>query len=100
MGNPLHWVEGPWPGKLALAARPRGDDWLPDELAGWQRVGVDTVYSLLTSAEEQALDLTNERSEAGLLGLRYESFEILDREVPDSPADLAKALDRLESHLN
>ena len=31
-------------GKLALAARPRGDDWLEDEIAGWRREGVDTVF--------------------------------------------------------
>jgi len=24
----LHWVDGPWPGRLAVAARPRGGDWL------------------------------------------------------------------------
>lgn len=29
MWTPLHWVTGPWPGKLAHAARPRGP-WLSD----------------------------------------------------------------------
>jgi hypothetical protein len=51
----LHWVEGAWPGKLAMAARPRGGDWLQDELADWRRSGVNTVFSLLTEEEEHDL---------------------------------------------
>ncbi len=33
LGTTLYWVRGPWPGKLALAARPRGGEWLDDEIA-------------------------------------------------------------------
>ena len=88
----LHWVEGPWRGKLALAARPRGGDWLPDELANWQREGVDTVFSLLTDQEEQDLDLSQERAEATAHGLAFYSYPIPDREVPASEAQLANAL--------
>jgi hypothetical protein len=47
----LYWVDGPWPGKLALAARPRGGDWLGDEVVSWKRNGVDAVLSLLTPEE-------------------------------------------------
>ena len=57
MGTELHWVPGPWPGRLALAARPRGGDWLEDEMAAWKQSGVDTVFSLLTAAEEHDLDI-------------------------------------------
>lgn len=41
----LHGVNGPWAGKLALAPRPRGGDWLEDELACWRQEGVDEVVS-------------------------------------------------------
>ena len=60
MGTALHWVNGPWLGKLALASRPRGGEWLDDEMASWQRDGIDMVLSLLTPEEEQALDLAAE----------------------------------------
>ena len=53
MWTELYWVDGPWLGKLALAARPRGGDWLEDEMANWRRAGIDTVLSLLTPEEEQ-----------------------------------------------
>ena len=46
-GTELHWVNGPWPGKLALSARPRDGGWLEDEIANWRRSGIDTVLSLL-----------------------------------------------------
>jgi hypothetical protein len=53
MWTEFYWVDGPWPGKLALASRPRGGDWLEDEMAGWRRTGIDTMLSLLTPEEEQ-----------------------------------------------
>ena len=55
IGTPLHWVDGPWLGRMALAARPRGGDWLDDEIAGWQREGVDVVLSLLEREEKKSL---------------------------------------------
>ena len=57
MATELHWVHGPWAGRLALAARPRGGDWLRDEILGWKRSGIDTVCSLLTKEEERDLDV-------------------------------------------
>ena len=48
MRKDLYWLNGPWQGKLAMAARPRGGDWLEDDLSSWKREGVDTVLSLLT----------------------------------------------------
>ena len=41
MSTELHWVEELWPGRLALAARPRGGDWLVDDMARWRRSGSD-----------------------------------------------------------
>ena len=60
MGTELHWINRPWPGKLALAARPRSGDGLEDEIAHWHHSGVDTVLSLLSPDEEQTLGLNDE----------------------------------------
>ena len=84
MWTDLHWVEGPWPGKLALAARPRGGEWLRDELGNWRLEGVHTVFSLLTPEEEQDLDLIHEKRETQAQGMTFISFPIPDRQVPDS----------------
>jgi protein-tyrosine phosphatase len=95
----LHWVGGPWSGKLALAARPRGGEWLHDELANWRREGVDMVFSLLTHEEEQDLDLMHEDRETRAQGMAFSSFPIPDRQVPDSQAGLAKVLEKLDKEL-
>jgi protein-tyrosine phosphatase len=99
MWTKLHWVEGPWPGKLALAARPRGGDWLEDEIAAWRREGIDAVFSLLTPEEETDLDIAKEASLARAHGMKFLSFPIPDRQVPESESRLAKALEQLEAEL-
>jgi hypothetical protein len=78
----LHWLNGHWPGKLALVARPRGGDRLTDEIANWKRGDVHAVLSLLTPDEERDLDLRDEASEARKSGLDFYSFPIADRQVP------------------
>jgi protein-tyrosine phosphatase len=100
MWTQLHWVDGPWPGKLALAARPRGGDWLEDEVAGWREADVQTVLSLLTPQEERDLDLSNEADLVRASGLRFLSLPIPDREVPGSESELTGVLERLESELS
>jgi protein-tyrosine phosphatase len=100
MGTELYWVDGPWPGKLALASRPRGDDWLQDEMAAWRRAGIDTVLSLLTPDEEQDLDLKGEAHEARARGMKFASLPIPDRQVPNSESELSAALDRLDADLS
>jgi len=89
----LYWLDETWPGKLALAARPRGGEWLEDDLDAWKHEDVDAVLSLLTSDEERALELVSEPLEARRMGLRFVSFPIADRDVPQSEAELVKALE-------
>ena len=99
MWTRLHWVDGPWPGKLALAARPRGGEWLDDEIESWRREGIATVFSFLTTQEEVDLDITAEASTVRAHGMTFWSFPIVDRQVPDSESSLAQALRNLETEL-
>ncbi len=100
MRTELHWVDGPWPGKLALASRPRGGDWLQDEMAAWRRAGIDSVLSLLTPEEEQDLDLKREAQEAKARGMKFASLPIPDRQVPNSESEVSAALDRIDADLS
>ena len=100
MSTKLHWVDGPWPGRLALSSRPRGGDWLDDEIASWQREGVDTVLSLLTSEEERDLGVENEASEVKARGMQFVSLPIPDRQVPSSDAEVADVLEKLHADLS
>jgi len=99
-GSELYWVDGPWPGRLALAARPRGGDWLGDEIAGWHRTGVDRIVSLLTQAEQADLDLRDEAQEASAQGVKFTSFPIPDLQVPSSEGKLASMLEELDADLS
>ena len=80
----LFWIPGPWPGKLAIVARPRGGDWLEDEARGLRRAGVDLVVSLLETDEAGQLGLASETKVLEATGLRFVAFPIPDRGVPAS----------------
>src|SRR5437762_835432 len=95
----FHWIHGPWRGKLAIFARPRGADWLPDEVARWKEAGLDTIVSLLTHAENSELGLTEERELVEQTGLTFISFPIADYSVPTSKKITRQLVDQLEHWL-
>src|SRR5260370_39753615 len=80
----LFWILGSWRGRLAIAARPRGGDWLEDEFSGLRRAGIDMIVALLEEDEAAQLDLAGEAKAAEANGLRFISFPIPDRGVPAS----------------
>jgi hypothetical protein len=76
-------------GAVGVMPRPRGGDWLEDEIAALAGAGVTTLVSLLEPAEEDDLKLERERSTAEALGLDYLSLPMPDRGTPlDSRATL------------
>lgn len=83
----LFWIRGPWRGHLAIVARPRGGDWLEDEVRGWHQAGLDMVISLLEDGEASELGLGYEANVAGSRGIDFSSFPIPDRGVPASTQD-------------
>src|SRR5437773_12002221 len=97
MWTKLHWVSGPWPGRLAVASRPRGGDWLEDEIASWRQAGIDTVFSLLTPEEERDHDLADEGHQVRAHGMKFVSFPIPDRQVPCSETDLSSGFEHVDA---
>lgn len=98
MKTELYWIEGPWQGKLAILPRPRGGDWLEDEVREWRAAGVDRIVSLLTSDEVADLDLAQEGALCEAQRIEFRSFPIVDRSVPASrraALDLVKDLAEL-----
>ena len=98
-GSPLYWIIGPWAGRLAISARPRGGDWLEDEVKGWSTAGVNVVASLLTPEEEESLSLKEEMNACLKNGIEFRSFPILDRGVPRSYGEALRFIQGLQKDL-
>jgi protein-tyrosine phosphatase len=95
----LYPIASSWPGTLFLSSRPRGGDWLEDEVLGWRRYGIDTVVSLLTDEEEQELGLAREASEARKHDLAFVSYPIPDRGVPPNTSAFSDLLETIHRDL-
>jgi len=88
-----------WPGKLFVASRPRGGDWLGDETAKWREIGIQTVVSLLEQQEELQLEIRDEAREVAKRGMRFISFPIPDRGIPDSRTAAVEMLEGVQDQL-
>jgi len=99
MKTDVYWVAGPWPGHLGIVPRPRGGDWLADEVRSWRAAGLDVVASLLTAEEAAELELGQEAVLARQAGLQFCSFPIPDYGVPQSRASLLALTGDLEKAL-
>src|SRR5689334_3358873 len=95
----LYVIPGPWPGRLAILPRPRGGDWLEDEIAAWRRAGVDVVVSLLMPDEANDLGLADEPAASRAAGIEFVSLPIPDRGVPGSTAAAVSLLTSLGDSL-
>ncbi len=91
----VYWIESNWPGKLAIIPRPRGGDWLEDEVAAWKEAGLDVIVSLLEADEAADLDLRQEGNLSQAAGLEFISFPIVDRDIPVSREETLVLLHRL-----
>ena len=98
--NPnLFPIAGPWRGRLAIAARPRGGDWLDDDIAALGIAGVNFLVSLLTSGEVAELGLSGEAQLSKAHGIQFLSFPIADRSVPVSAQSTLEFARKLEAAL-
>lgn len=75
--------------------RPRGGDWLEDEVRSLQDSGAEIVVSLLENEEITELELEREQELCESWGLEFISFPIPDRDVPQSKSDTIKLVDTL-----
>src|SRR5437660_7327201 len=95
----LFWIPDPWLRRLAIAARPRGADWLEDEANGWRCAGIDMIVSHLEKAEAAQLDLLDEAQSVEKSGIRFISFPIPDRGIPASTRDAVRLMGEIANAL-
>lgn len=62
--------------------RPRGDEWLEEELERLKRSGIQTLVSMLEPWEAETLGLVREGPLAERAGLNFLSHPIADRQTP------------------
>lgn len=70
------------PSRIAIVARPRGGDWLCDELSALSREGIDVLVSMLTQEEANELGLHRESEECEAAAIKFVNLPIPDRSVP------------------
>jgi protein-tyrosine phosphatase len=99
MFTELFPVEGPWRGRLAISARPRGGDWLEQEMRAWRHAGIDVVVSLLEPQEASDLELDREREHSEGNGIEFYSLPIADRSVPGPKTQIHDLLNQLDLKL-
>jgi protein-tyrosine phosphatase len=88
----VYWIRDIEPLRFALMPRPRGGEWLGDEVSGWSQLGIDVVVSLLHQYEADELEISEEERLCVRHGISYHSFPIKDRGTPESePAFFALA---------
>ncbi len=74
-------------GELSVMAMPASSE----EIAGLRHLGVDHVVSLLEVNEQFEVGLADEETQCISNGMRYTSFPITDRDVPQKADALALA---------
>ncbi len=89
----LYWIDS----SLAIASRPRGGDWLDDEMASLRREGVDLLVSCLVPPEEQELRLSDEERSATGAGITFTRVPIEDRGIPANSSNFEEVIRRLAS---
>jgi protein-tyrosine phosphatase len=95
----LYRIPSPARGQLSTMARPRGDDWLEDEMAGLREAGVDVLVSLQSDVERHEQGLLDEGAAAERAGIVFHHFPLQDLGVPDRSA-IAPLLDILVADLS
>lgn len=95
----IYWIETNWPGRLAIIPRPRGGDWLEDEITAWRQSGLDVIVSLLEPDEAAELELELESELSRAAGLEFIAFPIVDRNAPASNSATKNLLEDLRNFL-
>lgn len=96
----VYWLTNHFSGNLGIMARPRGGEWLEDEVMAWKRETIGMIVSLLTAGETIELNLSDEAAICQDHGIRFISFPIPDKGVPSSHEAIREMIAGIVQHLN
>ena len=83
------------PNRIAIVARPRGNDWLREEISALSGEGVEILVSMLTNEEAEELGLNHESAECAAAGINFVNVAISDRSVPSDRRAFLRSVEEL-----
>ncbi len=78
----IYWIDTYEQGNIGMMARPKGNDWLEDEIIKLNKLGINMVVSLLEKHEERELNIEKEHEFCPKHNIEFINFPIKDRGVP------------------
>lgn len=91
----LYPIERALPNRIAIVARPRGGDWLSDDIKSLANSGITVLASMLTSDEVHELGLEDEAAECESVGIAFLNIPVSDRSIPSDTNVFLGIVDRL-----
>ena len=101
MISEVYWIDEEKVGnkQLGTMARPRGNDWLEDEIKSLKHGNVDVLISLLDSSEEFELGLSDEEELCNKWNIKFISFPIKDVNVPKNDNEFIRLVSKLSTQI-
>lgn len=81
--------------KLGIMPRPRGGDWLEEEIIKFKKQNIGTWVSLLEQHEINELGLRNQQTLCSKHELEYINFPIVDRNIPEKGSKIDSLIETL-----
>ena len=101
MYTKIYWIEKFDNGAaVGIMPRPRGDDWLEDEIRRFELNGVNAIVSLLESQEIAELGLKNEETLCQRYGIKFINYPIPDRGLPKDQQTVNQLTDGLRNRID
>ena len=90
----VFWIDGPWPGKLAIVLRPRGGAELSDDMSTFQASGIDTVD--VVTAADLAAAVAERADEASVVVMAAAVADFTPAEVSERKIKKTARAERIE----
>jgi protein-tyrosine phosphatase len=81
--------------KLVIMSRPRGSDWLEEEIIKFKKQNIGTWVSLLEQHEINELGLRDQQTLCSKHELEYINFPIVDRNIPEKGSKIDSLIETL-----
>jgi hypothetical protein len=74
MTKTVYWISAAQPHRVAIVARPRGGDWLEDDIKRLSSEGIGVLVSMLTPEESVELGLSDEGKFCDQFGISFSNW--------------------------